>query len=488
VSVAVLDSRSEPRGRTIVGVSEHTAELMLVGLLTVVAFALRYSQLHTSIIGDETFTYQDVVGRSFGAVISNVHTGGENSPPLFFVLAWASAKLGDATVWMRVPSLILGTATVPVVYVIGRDTVGRVAGLIGAAIMAVVPYAIFYGSEARPYATMTFFVALSTLALVRAVTSGRRLWWLLYVLSAAAAAYSHYTSIFVLGVQAGWSFWACRTRLREPLIAHAAIILVYAPWLPHVRGKALAAIAGLYPLGVKRALTDPLRPLLGHPWAPLRTIPTTLGLVVVGISALAGLAALAVRWRRSREEAPPRMPPRLALLAAMAVATPIGLLLYSVAVTDLWLPRGLSASEPATTLVLGALLAALPRRLMGLAVVALALTLIVGTVRSLGAAWDRGPYREIARYLDRTAAPSDTVTLLSWQGGLPIPMQFRKPHRVVGGAMWHSVPPGGHAYMVLDDGLARVWKIGTPKEPGLTFVSRRHYGGGIPTDVLTYRR
>jgi mannosyltransferase len=471
-----------------VGLRQGTAELVVVGLLTAVALALRLGELHTSLIGDEAFTYQDVVGRSFGAAIGNIHTGGENSPPLFFALAWASAKLGDPTIWMRAPSVLMGTATVPVIYAIGRETVGRVAGLIGAAVMALVPYAIFYGSEARPYAMMTFFVALSTLALVKAVNSGGRHWWLLYVLAAAGAAYSHYTSVFVLGVQAVWSLWACRDRLREPLVANGLIVLFYAPWLPHVRGKALGVIGQLYPLGVNRVLTDPIRPLLGHPWAPLRTIPTTLGAVVVGICALAGAVTLVRNWRGASGASGRRMPSRLLLLVALALATPVGLLLYSLVVTDLWLPRGLSASEPAATLVLGALMVALRGRLAALAVLALMVTLVAGTIRSLGGALDRGPYRDIASYLDRTATSRDAITIVSWQGALPIPMQFRKPHRVIPAAQWNSVPSGGHAYMVIDDGLARELKIGTPTQPGFQFVARRHYGSGIPTDVLVYRR
>ena len=488
MSVAVLDAHSRPPDRTIAGVRQGTAELLLVGLLTAVALALRLSELHTSLIGDESFTYQDVVGRSFGSVISNIHTGGENSPPLFFALAWVSAKLGDPTIWMRVPSVILGTATVPVIYALGRATVGRIAGLIGAAVVALVPYAIFYGSEARPYATMTFFVALSTVALVRAVDTGGRWWWLLYVLAAAGAAYSHYTSIFVLAAQAIWSLWVCRDRLKEPLVANVLIALIYVPWLPHVRGKALGVIGGLYPLSVTHVLTDPIRPLLGHPWAPLRTIPTTLGAVIVGICALAGAVALALNWRAAAGATRPRMPSRLPLLVLLALATPVGLLLYSLIVTDLWLPRGLSASEPAAALVLGALLVALRGRLAVVAVSVLMITLIAATIRSLGAAWDRGPYRDIASYLDRSAAPGDAVTIVSWQGAQPIPMQFRKPHRVVPAAKWSSVPSGGRAYMILDDGLARELKIGTPDQPGFRFVARRHYGAGIPTDVLVYRR
>src|SRR5436190_240162 len=82
-------------------------------------------------------------------------------------------------------------AAAPALYLLGRQTVGRAAAVLGAAILAVGPFAVFYGVEARPYATMAFFVVVSTLALLRAVATGTWWWWLAYALAAAAAAYSH---------------------------------------------------------------------------------------------------------------------------------------------------------------------------------------------------------------------------------------------------------------------------------------------------------
>ncbi len=58
-----------------------TPAVVAVALLTAIAFALRLSQIHQSLYGDEVFTYQDIHGRGFGAVLTTVHTGGENSPP-----------------------------------------------------------------------------------------------------------------------------------------------------------------------------------------------------------------------------------------------------------------------------------------------------------------------------------------------------------------------------------------------------------------------
>lgn len=460
-----------------------------VGLLTLAAFVLRLTQIHQSIIEDEISTYYDIFRHSFGTVLSTVHTGSENSPPLYFLLAWVSAKLGDPTVWIRLPSVVLGAATVPVVYLLGRDTVGRTAGLIGAFVVGLTPFAVFYGVEARAYATMTFFVALSTLALIRAVHGGSRWWWLAYVASAVAAAYSHYTCIFVLGIQALWAMWVCRGRPRDPLVANTLIVLLYLPWVPHLRGKSLAVIGGLYPLTAKRVLTDLARPIPGHPSAPLHAIPTIPGLILVGLVVLAGIVAV-VRsqpwsWKL------PRAPSELALLVALTLASPIGLLIYSVTVTDLWLPRGLSASLPAAALVLGALIVALPRPIMIAAAVLVGAIVIFGTIRGLDPAYGRGPFRTIAADFDRSAGPRDPLILASYLGQQSITAQLKKPHLIVNSAAAARRSIGGpepRLFVAIDPIFARAFHIvGAPSEPGFRPVAHKHYTGQFPMDVWTYR-
>jgi hypothetical protein len=152
-----------------------------------------------------------------------------------------------------------------------------------------------------------------------------------------------------------------------------------------------------------------------------------------------------------------RPPSGLVLLVALTAATPVGLLLYSLTVPDLWLPRGLSASMPAAALVLGALLACLPRPLTAVAAAVVMVTLIAGTLRSFGPAYGRGPYRAIAAYLDRVAGFRDPVTITGFLGTDAISVQFKKPHPVQDSLtpMWRSVPPQGRAYFVLDKTIAR---------------------------------
>lgn len=460
---------------------------LVLGGLTLAALLLRASQIHQSLLGDEVFTFQDIHGRSFKAVLTTVHSGGENSPPLYFALAWASAKLGDPTVWIRLPSILLSTATVPVIYAIGRRSVGSVAGMVAAAIYALTPFTVYYGIEARPYATMTFFVALSTLALLSAASSKSFWWWAIYVLSAAAAAYSHYTCIFVLAVQGVWALWVCRDRIRVPLAANLLAVLLYVPWLPELRGKALAVIGALYPLTVRRVLTDVLRPVPGHPGAPLSAIPTIPGLVAVAVCVLVGIGFLlrdSGTWLK-------QAPAHLRLLIALTLASPVGLLLYSLLVTDLWLPRGLSASIPALTLVLGAVLTAPPRRVALAAVTVVLAVMVAGTIRSFDTLYSRPPFRQMASYLDRVATPSDPIVIVSIVGQPAISVELHKPHRLLPGlgSVWSAVPANGTAYLVIDNHVDQALHLGTPRHRGFVVVARRQYfGGGFPTEILAYRR
>jgi mannosyltransferase len=488
VTVAVTDPGGSTRDATS-GARDDRAALAAVGALTLAALLLRVSQVHQSLFGDELWTYQQVAHHSLTGMFHAIRPPGENAPPLFFVLAWASAKVGDPTVWIRFPSLVLGAATVPVVYVLGRELAGRTAGVIAAALIAVNPFALYYGTEARPYATMAFFVAVSTVAIVKATRTGALPWWVLYVLSAAAAAYSGYTAIFPLAVQAGWSLWICRGRLTRPLLADAAIVLLYVPWLPHLYAKQLAVIGFLEPLTLHNALRDILRVIVGYPYASVTAIPTVPGLIVLAVCALAGAAALVVGVRTGQLRVARRGD--LWFICALAAAAPVGVALYSSISTDIWDARDLYAAAPAMSVLLGTLLAAIPSRLRVAAVTAVLATIVFATVRAISPAYSRPAFRVAAHYLDRVAAPHDPIIVYPSFLRLidVLPVEFQKPHTVISGApgRWPPAPSGGVAVAIVEGRSQDVPSTDLPRPSGYALVGRRQYNGLFPFMLLTYR-
>jgi uncharacterized membrane protein len=473
--------------------SEPTA--LIVAALAVVVFVVRLTQIHQSLLGDETFTYTDILGRTLPQVVANVHTGAENSPPLFFILAYATAKLGDPTVWIRLPSIFFGAAILPVIYLIGRDTVGRVPGTIAAGAVALSPFSMYYGVEARPYATMAFFTALSTWLLLRAVDRDDRRYWAGYVIAAVLACYSHYTCAFVLVVQGAWSLWACRRRLVVPLLAHAAVIVLYVPWLPYLRGKALAVIAILEPLTVHNVVVDLARPIVGYPYAPLAAIPTYLGLGAVIACGVIGLALLA-RAAGGTQGGLLHLsswPRHFWLLVAIGLANPVLLLLYSKVSTDLWLARNLYASMPAQALVLGTIVAVPNRRVAVVLGTVVFAVLAVGWARSVSTSWERPPFRAMARYLDQHAGSRYPIAFASLLGSESIPTAWHGPHRLVPGTqlLYHRTS-AAREYLVDDYNTVRSLHLPLipAAPPGMVFAGRVRYHSAVSPDtqIVVYRR
>src|SRR5689334_3098574 len=347
---------------------------------TAVGLVLRLHAFRQSLYADELFTYADVHRQGLGGLFHQVRVG-ENSPPLYFLLAWLSSKLGSSPDWIRLPSLLLGSATIPLAGALGARLFGRPAGMLAAAAMALSPFAVFYGSEGRPYAALMFFSALSALLLVEAVTRGGPGRWCAYGVSAAAVLYTHYTGLTVLAVELAWAFWRCRRAWRAPALTFLGVALAGLAWLPsytHQHRADLVVLARFSSNGVGHIARDLAQAVSGFPSTSLHRVPGVALLVVL----LAALAVAVLPWRRQREV---RVPGGEWLAAALALAAPVGIVIYGlIAGHSITAPRNMIASLPAALVVIAAAVMSIERRAVvaGLAVTLLAI-LAVGTARTL---------------------------------------------------------------------------------------------------------
>jgi hypothetical protein len=378
---------------------------LAVAAITALGLALRLTGLREGLFGDELYLYEIARLPSLGDVLSKVHDT-ESTPPLGFVLAWATAKLGDPTVTVRLPSFVLGTLTIPMTYLLGARTVGRLPGLAGAAFVALSPFAIWYASEARAYSTMMFLTLVAALALVRAVETRRWPWWALYSLSACLVLYTHYMGAFVVAGMAAWAFWTQRGRLRELVLAHAAIVLGYLPWLPSfivqsddTSAQRISTFKQFTPKGVIRELTIALD---GHPFLPLSSVPGRAALVLLGAGAAAALAGFALRRHVPRGAG-------AALVFLLALATPVGVALYSIVGQNTYIPRNLAASVPLVFLALATGALALRPRWAAPGLAALTAALAIGAARAVDVDRGRPPYRQAAEFVDSRDRPGGVV-------------------------------------------------------------------------------
>ncbi len=496
---------------------------------------VRLPSFGDSLFGDELSTYFIVTGHSLGHVVYLLEGGHsiDLNPPLYFIFAWLAERLGESDELLRLPSLIAGIAAIPLTYLLGIRTVDRAAALVGSALVALSPFLIFFSTEARPFALLLLFTLVSTLALLRAIDTGRAGWWAAYAACSCAATYTSYTVIFVLAAQLGWALWTQPRARPALLLANAAAALAYLPWLPPLindSGSPGVKVPELTtPFGLDSLRTALGRWSIGHPFATLSTVPGDLavGLIVAGLAiAVVGAVVRVAGARRIGRRLRPA--PGFALVLVLALATPVGEALYSwLGPHSVWDNRQLIASTPALALLAGALITGSGARLRVLAAGLVLAGFAIGATKLLGASTQRPDYADAAAFIAHAARPGDPVldVPLATPGPLtgleaelatdglppssdhPVLRVEMPPRR----AMLHSPPYAelptpptdsivarakrlarGHSLFLVAPwsggfGSALVDATLKPQTAGLRRVAARTFAGSIPISVYEYR-
>jgi 4-amino-4-deoxy-L-arabinose transferase-like glycosyltransferase len=279
--------------------------LAAVAALTLLGLAIRIANFDQGLFADEISTYFVVHDHSLGTVLHELRDNdlsSEISPPLYFVLAWLSAQLGSGPEWLRLPSLIAGTASIPLVYLLGERTVGRAAGLVGAAVMALAPFMIYYSTEARAYALIVALSAAAALALVVAVQERRLRWWIVYGICACASLYAHYTALFPLAALFLWVLLSHRSALVPLLLANLGALIGFAPWIPGLLADNDAPATKIYsslaPFTVDAVRLAIEQWTIGYAYVDPNTLPGTLAWVLFVVGVVAAVVLGGVRlWR-----------------------------------------------------------------------------------------------------------------------------------------------------------------------------------------------
>lgn len=108
---------------------------------------------------------------------------------------------GTSEVSTRAFSLIVGVASIGLIFLVGRELFGSEVGLLGAFFMAVSDFQIFFSQEARFYSFFEFTTLLSFFCFVLALKRKRVIDFVLYGLAGALLVYSHTYGIFILVAQ-----------------------------------------------------------------------------------------------------------------------------------------------------------------------------------------------------------------------------------------------------------------------------------------------
>ncbi len=178
-------------------------------------------------------------------------------PPLYFLLVHGALQVfGESEVALRLPSVVAGICTVPVMWLLTLElTTSRSTANIAGALLAVNPLHLWFSQEARPYAVLLFFGCCALLSLARAVRTASWGYWIAFSVCSGLAFLTHTTGLIFGVVAWTWALWSSdRRRIVRPLMASSlAVGLACAPFFVAI-ARALAATQGTFH-SVPRALT-----------------------------------------------------------------------------------------------------------------------------------------------------------------------------------------------------------------------------------------
>jgi hypothetical protein len=407
VAAAALGWRRLHAGRAITARPWHLAVLATAAL----ALGLR---LHT--LTTQSFWFDEVLtaigAQSFAWVLYSAQIFGH--PPLQYLIGWAAAGAAPTEASLRAPFVAAGVGSVLVMALLGRRLMGPTTGLLAAALLAVSPFHVELSQLARPYAFLILAVALSWLALFRALERDRVADWLAFSAAATVAFYTHYLGGQVVVVQGAVAAVSLARRRGvgglAALVSFAGVGLLLAPWTDVLRPLAGAQV------GAGHLSTAALRGFVRDVLVPEQLGAGPSGLVT---GALCLLGLWAVRGR-----------PEVVVGAVLSVALPIALLwainpaqglagrhfAFVLPMVMVLMAHGLVTAGRAVESGLARGPALVGARAGRAVAASVALLLIVTSHLPAGAAlggyyqWRHGTdWRTVAEVLDRLVGPDDEV-------------------------------------------------------------------------------
>jgi uncharacterized membrane protein len=217
------------------------SEYFWLALILLVAAFLRFNGLtFQGLWGDElTSVVSSSTDRSFGRIIAHYRT--DPHPPLFFLVLHYWFYLFGFNEWSaRLLVALIGISSVLAVYLLGKESYNKKAGLIAATIAAFNYFNLYYSQEVRPYILLFLAAALSYTFFLRLIKEQTRKNVIYYSLSSVLLIYSHYFGLFILLSQGIFLLYYLLSEKETPRlellkyfsVSGVIILVLYSPWIP----------------------------------------------------------------------------------------------------------------------------------------------------------------------------------------------------------------------------------------------------------------
>lgn len=178
---------------------------LAVTALTILAFLMRRKGLATQSLW---FDEADLVARAqrdLGVLLGEMLKPGENGPLYTIFMHFWLMLAGSGEAAVRTPSLLAGTAVVPLIYLLAKKiSRSTLVSLLAAALVTVSPYQVRYSQDAKMYPLALLLTLASVYLFLTALENNRKSWWIAYVGLTTLSFYVHLMSVLIVGVEVGY--------------------------------------------------------------------------------------------------------------------------------------------------------------------------------------------------------------------------------------------------------------------------------------------
>jgi mannosyltransferase len=249
----------------------HGIAMVMLALAVVAGTALRLFGADDQLWYDEIHTLLDSIREPLAAIVT--HFPSNNDHVFYSLLSHISITLGGETPLMvRLPAILFGIASIPLIYTLGSRVTTRFEALAAAILATVASYHIWFSQNARGYTLLLVAALLGTQLILDGLKTRSKMPWLLFAVVSALGAYTHLTMVLAtVGQAIALAFHLLASRrftikeLKGPAIgfAGAAVltVILYLPMLGDVASffgdsgtKAYGSSAGWAILEIFRSL------------------------------------------------------------------------------------------------------------------------------------------------------------------------------------------------------------------------------------------
>jgi mannosyltransferase len=244
-----------------------------VVLATILGLLVRTYRLGHPVLGMDEQTTILFTREAWGALLGPIGRI-DLHPPYYYLLQKAWSVFGTEPGTMRLLPAMLGTACIPLLFLLGRRLLNARIGVIAAFLLTTAPLHVQQSRELRMYPLLAVSALIAMIGLAYALpVQGRlqrRTAWVVYVIGSVSAIYAHNTAVLLpaLATALVLLLWITRQTdrkaVRDCMLASGVVALLAAPWfvlqlgnmsdtlgnywVPETTlGYALGQISGIYP-------------------------------------------------------------------------------------------------------------------------------------------------------------------------------------------------------------------------------------------------